>query len=130
VGCVVWLRGQKASEIAFSLERTLFDRGHMATVIDPDDATSRKLGELPQEVDQLVHRMATAGLIVIASEALDDAARKLATAHLGEHRSILVELGETVVVDGNQISAESLDPEKLAGKIADTLRVRELLLEN
>ncbi len=129
LGSVVWLRGERSSELAFALERTLFDRGQLATVLDTNDATTRKLGKLPSEADQLLHRLTRAGLLVIASGAVDEAAQESATELLGRERSVVADLGDGLTVDGRKVTVGSTDPERLAGKIADVLKERGLLLD-
>lgn len=71
VGCVVWLTGLPASgksEIAYQLERRLFDEGRAAVVVDPDDGMThceRAHGSSPLHAPELAERLAQAGLVGI-----------------------------------------------------------------
>ncbi len=70
-GCTVWLTGLPASgksEIAYALERRLFDIKRLAMVIDPDDGLSTGVqpdGSSPWQTPELARRATDAGLICI-----------------------------------------------------------------
>ncbi len=70
-GAAIWLTGLPCSgktEIAFELERMLFDRGNYASVVDPDDGLSRGIqpdGSSPIQTPELARRSADAGLLTI-----------------------------------------------------------------
>lgn len=70
-GAVVWLTGLPGSgksEIAYELERQLFDRGQVAIVVDPDDGLSRGLhpdGSSPVQTPELARRATEAGLLAV-----------------------------------------------------------------
>ncbi len=70
-GATVWLTGLPCSgktEIAFALERRLFDSRHFAIVIDPDDGLSRGVrpdGSSPSQTPELARRCTDAGLLAI-----------------------------------------------------------------
>src|SRR5690606_17386521 len=70
-GAVVWLTGLPASgksEIAYELERQLFDRGQFAYVVDPDDGLSRGVqpdGSSPIQTPELARRATEAGLFAV-----------------------------------------------------------------
>jgi adenylylsulfate kinase-like enzyme len=70
-GCTVWLTGLPASgksEIAFALERRLFDTHRLAMVVDPDDGSSTGVqpdGSSPWQTPELARRSTDAGLIVV-----------------------------------------------------------------
>ncbi|MCA9598551.1 MAG: sulfate adenylyltransferase subunit CysN [Myxococcales bacterium] len=70
-GGVVWLTGLPAagkSAIAYALERELFDHGHVAVVVDPDDGatlTPSVRGASPPHAPELAQRLADAGLVAI-----------------------------------------------------------------
>ncbi|HWA75535.1 MAG TPA: sulfate adenylyltransferase subunit CysN [Polyangiaceae bacterium] len=70
-GCTVWLTGLPASgksEIAFALERRLFDTHRLAMVVDPDDGISTGVqpdGSSPWQTPELARRSTDAGLIVV-----------------------------------------------------------------
>ena len=74
-GAVVLLSGLPGagkSEIAYTVERLLYDRGHFALVVDPADALSLESSELqkhPEELSptalELARRAAEAGIIVL-----------------------------------------------------------------
>jgi bifunctional enzyme CysN/CysC len=70
-GCTVWLTGLPASgksEIAYALERRLFDIKRLAMVVDPDDGLSTGVqpdGSSPWQTPELARRATDAGLICI-----------------------------------------------------------------
>jgi bifunctional enzyme CysN/CysC len=70
-GAVVWLTGLPGagkSELAYELERQLFDRGQFATVVDPDDGLSRGVhpdGSSPVQTPELARRATEAGLLAV-----------------------------------------------------------------
>jgi bifunctional enzyme CysN/CysC len=70
-GATVWLTGLPASgksEIAFALERLLFNRGRLAIVVDPDDGLSsrgRPDGSSPRFTPEMARRMTDSGVIAI-----------------------------------------------------------------
>lgn len=74
-GVAVWLTGLPCSgktEIAFALERRLFDERRFAMVIDPDDGLSRNAradGGSPEQMPEFARRAAEAGIITIFSYA-------------------------------------------------------------
>ena len=70
-GAVVWLTGLPGSgktEIAYALERLLFDRRHVAAVIDPDDGIAGAVGPLggsSPQAPEIARRLAGTGIIAI-----------------------------------------------------------------
>jgi bifunctional enzyme CysN/CysC len=70
-GCTVWLTGLPASgktEIAYALERRLFDIRRFSLVIDPDDGLSTEPkpdGSSSPQTPELARRLTDAGLIAI-----------------------------------------------------------------
>ncbi len=70
-GAVVWLTGLPASgksELAYAMERRLFDLGRVAVVIDPHDGVSAgggPHGGSPPHAPELAQRFADSGLVVI-----------------------------------------------------------------
>jgi bifunctional enzyme CysN/CysC len=74
-GAVVWVEGGTAaqrSELAFGLERRLFDNKSLPTVLDTEDAGYE--GDLDlHEAGRTAHRFAEAGLIAIVSADAADA---------------------------------------------------------
>jgi len=70
-GAAIWLTGLPAagkSEIAYELERQLFDRKNYALVIDPDDGLGRSAlpdGSSPVQAPEIARRSADAGLLAI-----------------------------------------------------------------
>jgi bifunctional enzyme CysN/CysC len=70
-GATIWLTGLPAagkSDIAYALERRLFDIGRMAVVIDPDDGLSRGIlpdGSSPAQTPELARRFTDSGLLAI-----------------------------------------------------------------
>ena len=70
-GAAIWLTGLPASgksEIAYELERQLFDRKNYALVIDPDDGLGRSSlpdGSSPVQAPEIARRAADAGLLAI-----------------------------------------------------------------
>ncbi len=70
-GAAIWLTGLPCSgksEIAYELERQLFDRKQFAVVIDPDDGLSRGIqpdGSSPLQTPELARRAADVGLLAI-----------------------------------------------------------------
>src|SRR5690606_34694571 len=74
-GVAVWLTGLPGSgktEIAYALERRLFDQRRFAMVGDPDDGMSRNVradGSSPEQIPEFARRAAEAGIITIFSYA-------------------------------------------------------------
>lgn len=74
-GCTVWLTGLPASgktQIAYALERRLFDTKRLAMVVDPDDGLSLGMqpdGSSPAQTPELARRATDAGLVTIFSYA-------------------------------------------------------------
>jgi bifunctional enzyme CysN/CysC len=74
-GVAIWLTGLPCSgktEIAYALERRLFDQRRFALVIDPDDGLSRNVradGSSPEQMPEFARRSAEAGLITVFSYA-------------------------------------------------------------
>jgi bifunctional enzyme CysN/CysC len=74
-GATVWLTGLPCSgktEIAFELERQLFDRRCFAMVVDPDDGLSQGVrtdGSSPAQTPEFARRCTDAGLFTIFSYA-------------------------------------------------------------
>jgi bifunctional enzyme CysN/CysC len=70
-GVAVWLTGLPCSgktEIAYALERRLFDQKRFALVVDPDDGLSRNAradGSSPEQMPEFAKRAAEAGVITI-----------------------------------------------------------------
>lgn len=70
-GVAVWLTGLPCSgktEIAYALERRLFDQKRFALVVDPDDGLSRNAradGSSPEQMPEFAQRAAEAGVITI-----------------------------------------------------------------
>jgi len=70
-GATVWLMGLPAAgktEIAYALERRLFDQGRLAYVIDPDDELSTRTradGNSPRFTPEVARRMTDMGFISI-----------------------------------------------------------------
>jgi bifunctional enzyme CysN/CysC len=70
-GAVVWLTGLPGAgktELAYAMERRLFDAGRLAVVIDPDDgvaAVGGPRGGSPPHAPELARRFADAGLVAI-----------------------------------------------------------------
>src|SRR5688572_28837059 len=66
-GVAVWLTGLPCSgktEIAYALERRLFDQQRFALVVDPDDGLSRNArsdGSSPEQMPEFAQRAAEAG---------------------------------------------------------------------
>jgi bifunctional enzyme CysN/CysC len=70
-GAAIWLTGLPCSgksEIAYELERQLFDRKQFAVVVDPDDGLSKGIqpdGSSPLQTPELARRSADVGLLAI-----------------------------------------------------------------
>lgn len=70
-GAAIWFTGLPAagkSEIAYELERLLFDRKNYALVIDPDDGLGRNSlpdGSSPVQAPEIARRIVDAGLLAI-----------------------------------------------------------------
>lgn len=83
-GATVWLTGLPASgksELAYALERRLFDKKRIAMVVDPDDGLSRGVrpdGSSPAQTPELARRSADAGVITIFAYASPLRADRLA----------------------------------------------------
>jgi bifunctional enzyme CysN/CysC len=112
-GAVVLLSGLPGSgktELAYAVERLLYDRGRVALVADPGDPISRasadvaaRPGALPASALELAQRAADAGLVVVLSFAAPErAARERFRASVGTERCIEV-----------AVSAAQRAPEKL-----------------
>jgi bifunctional enzyme CysN/CysC len=74
------LPGAGKSELAYAVERLLYERGRMSLVIDPEDAVSaknpavsRQPGEVPPAVLELVERGAEVGWITLLAFGAPDA---------------------------------------------------------
>ena len=142
-GAVIWLTGKPGAgktDLAYALERRLFDLGKLAMVIDPADGVSPApaAGEASDTVIEIAKRAATTGLIVITAFASPRAAdRRAAAAVIGESRFVEVH------VEGGSLPADSvaeapLDParkvavdragaERAAADIVDALMARGLI---
>ncbi len=72
-GATIWLTGLPASgksEIAYAVERRLFDRGRLAIVVDPDDGLSSRArpdGSSPRFTPEMARRMTDSGVLTIFS---------------------------------------------------------------
>jgi bifunctional enzyme CysN/CysC len=70
-GAVVWLTGLPGSgksEIAYTLERLLFDRHHVAAVVDPDDGVSGAAGpsgSSSPQTPEIARRFVGTGIVAI-----------------------------------------------------------------
>lgn len=70
-GALIWLTGLPAAgktELAFELERRLFDQGKVPVVVDPSDGMSRNVtadGSSPPQAPELARRFTGAGLLAI-----------------------------------------------------------------
>jgi bifunctional enzyme CysN/CysC len=115
-GCVVWLSGLAdagTSDVAFALERRLFDVRRVALVVDPADGSVEPAQEHTKD---LARRCANAGLIAIFFDAAPATAPAIQAA-VGAERFV-------------EIPVETLhpsDPERSANAILDTLIGRGLL---
>jgi bifunctional enzyme CysN/CysC len=75
-GAAIWLTGLPAagkSELAYALERRLFELGKFAVVIDPDDGRSRLVlpdGSSPPATPELARRLTDAGLLAVFAYAM------------------------------------------------------------
>jgi bifunctional enzyme CysN/CysC len=104
-GAVVWLTGLPGagkSVIAYALERQLFDAGHLATVIDPDDGLSsrnRPDGSSPRFTPEMARRFADSGVIAIFAFASPlRADRAGVRAAVGGERFVEVHVGTSAAV--------------------------------
>jgi bifunctional enzyme CysN/CysC len=157
-GCTVWLTGLPASgktEIAFALERRLFDIRRLAMVIDPDDGLSAGVqpdGSSPWQTPELARRSTDAGLIAIFAYASPlRADREAIRDAVGSERFVEVHVNTSLAVRKQRdsrgaygpghadpreepplaadavISLDRLDPEQAANEIIQVLVNRGLL---
>jgi bifunctional enzyme CysN/CysC len=100
-GAVVLLTGLPGSgktELAYAVERLLYDRSRVALVVDPADSISRESpevtaqpGALPASVLEVARRAADAGLVVVlAFAAAERGSRKVFRTGVGAERCIEV----------------------------------------
>jgi bifunctional enzyme CysN/CysC len=92
-GAVVWAAGEAAATAAYAIERTLFDRGRVAMVVEADSLGGEALREV-------VVRAVRTGLVVVVANAAD-VARAEIDAALGNGRSL--DAGEADENDGARI---------------------------
>jgi bifunctional enzyme CysN/CysC len=114
-GTVVWLEGGSAdqrSELAFALERRLFDMGNLPAVLDTQDAAYE--GDLDsQEAAHTAVRFAGAGLIaVVSADSTESWAPTRQAA--GASHFVLVRLGE----GGSDVDVHANDTDGVAAVIA------------
>ena len=151
-GCAVWLTGLPGagkSEIAFALERRLFDLKRVAIVVDPADgaaSTPAIDGAVPARTGELARRCADAGLITVFSFASPvRAERDAVRAAVGAARFVEVHVGaapaaraqrhpgghafseEAPVSPDVSLSLDRSDPERAANALVEVLVKRGLL---
>ena len=157
-GAAIWLSGLPASgksSVAFALERVLFDRGKVATVMDPNDDVTGELGpggSSPTHAPELARRLADAGLIGIyafesplASDRAQIRERVGPARYFEVHLATPLEICRTRDTHGTYdrahgtppfeppaspdlvVSAEHDDPDSIAEQIAGALAQRGLI---
>jgi bifunctional enzyme CysN/CysC len=157
-GAAIWLSGLPASgksSVAFALERVLFDRGKVATVMDPNDDVTGELGpggSSPSHAPELARRLADAGLIGIyafesplASDRAQIRERVGPARYFEVHLATPLEVCRTRDTHGTYdrahgtppfeppaspdlvVSAEHDDPDSIAEQIAGALAERGLI---
>ncbi len=129
-GAAVWVSGERAAELAVALERTLFDRGRVATVVDGDDGVSRKLGAAPTDLPQVTLRLAGAGIVTVLSVTTTADAKQAVAKGLGKERSVEVSFGTTLSIDGAAVELDKADLETAAAAVADALAERGLFIDD
>ncbi len=129
-GAAIWVSGERAAELAVALERTLFDRGRVAVVVDADDGVSRKLGAAPTELPQVTLRLAGAGIVTVLSVATTADAKQAVTKGLGKERSVEVSFGTSLSIDGAAVELGKADLETAAAAVADVLAERGLFIDD
>jgi bifunctional enzyme CysN/CysC len=104
-GAAIWLTGLPCagkSEIAYELERQLFDRKQFAVVIDPDDGLSRGIqpdGSSPLQTPELARRTADVGILAIFAYATPLRADRAALREaVGEERFVEVHVSTPIEV--------------------------------
>jgi bifunctional enzyme CysN/CysC len=120
-GAVVWLQGNRSSELANAVERVCFDRGHIAAVVDPTLGAARELSA-PDALAEVSVRMAEAGLWVLVSAPADPATVARVSERLGKERSVSVKLTDTLEIQGQTFAGLGQDLEKAACKVTDALQ--------
>jgi len=142
-GAVIWLTGKPGAgktELAYALERRLFDLGKLAMVIDPADAVSAPpaAGEASDTVIELAKRAAETGLIAITAFASPQAADRRAAAKLiGDSRFVEIHVeggslpegmsAEAPAEPARQVSIDRAGAERAASDIIDVLVARGLI---
>ncbi len=129
-GAAVWVTGERGSELAVALERTLFDRGRVATIIDGDDDVSRVLGGAPSEQAQVAMRLAKAGVVALVSAAAKADAKQAVASGLGQSRNVDVSFDANLRIDGKSVELASADVETAANAVADALDALNLFVDN
>ena len=95
-GATIWLTGLPAagkSDIAYALERYLFDRGFISTVVDPDDGLAESAVDLrsrskdiPERLVEVARRLNGAGIIsIFAFASPSRSERDLVSKRIGGH---------------------------------------------
>ena len=145
-GCVVWLTGLAEggnSEVAFALERRLFDVRRVAMVVDPVDGGAQPAA-LPPYARDLARRFADAGLIaILAYPSPGQTDLAAIRAAVGGERFVEVRVKSPVAAhDGHpsdargstegtphtlEVSLDRDDPERAANAIIDAMLGRGLL---
>jgi bifunctional enzyme CysN/CysC len=127
-GAVVWLEGANATGLAIAVERTLFDRRRVATIVAATDDMSRSLGTSPNDPAELAVRLSHAGLIVLLAslDAGADVKREVAN-HLEPSRCLTVGFGDQLTIAGE--TAAAFDVEAAAGAVVDALEKRGVFID-
>jgi bifunctional enzyme CysN/CysC len=100
-GLVVVLTGPSGSgktELAYAVERALFDLGRVVTVIDPDDGLGTPSRGLDASRVELARRFAAAGLVAVLSyPAPTEAERAALREAVGETRVLWLEVSDAAL---------------------------------
>ncbi len=104
-GVSIWLTGLPGagkSELAYELERQLFERKVVALVVDPDDGRSRSVipdGSSPPATAEFARRLADAGLVAIFTYGLPLRADRIALRDaVGEPRFVEIHVATPIEV--------------------------------
>jgi hypothetical protein len=140
-GAVIWLTGRPGAgktDLAYALERRLFDLGKLAMVIDPTDGIGGNTAEASETVIRTAKHAAETGLIVITAFASPRIADRTAAAKLiGESRFIEVHAeggslpqgasDETPTAPAAKVALAREAADRAADDIIRVLRDRQLI---
>ena len=130
-GAAIVVEGEGSEALAYSIERALYDRERVATVVGPNDELSRQLQGAVRELAQVTLRLCEVGVLTVLAVGKADAPQLDAVRkRLGAERVISLvrptDPAAPPLLDGSPIEARADDRERVAQCVVETLEQRGL----